>query len=126
MIRRCLIALLAVASPLAIPAQPGSKPGVPRRDVVSHSAPIFERQGLRFKDLNRNGVLDPYEDWRLSPAARAADLVRRMTLEEKAGMMMHGTARSPGPMAMVGLGPGYDTAATGGVIRDARVKRLIN
>lgn len=40
-----------------------------------------------FRDLNANGSVDPYEDWRLSPAERAADLVPRMTLEEKAGLM---------------------------------------
>lgn len=50
--------------------------------------PVLEAQGLRFKDLNGNGVLDPYEDWRLSPAERAADLVSRMTPEEKIGLMV--------------------------------------
>lgn len=43
---------------------------------------------LDFKDLNANGILDPYEDWRLTPAQRAADLVGRMTIPEKAGMML--------------------------------------
>jgi beta-glucosidase len=42
---------------------------------------------LSFKDLNRNGVLDPYEDWRLPVGKRVADLLSRMTLEEKAGLM---------------------------------------
>ena len=41
--------------------------------------PVLELEGLRFRDLNGNGVLDPYEDWRLSAAERAADLVSRMT-----------------------------------------------
>ena len=36
------------------------------------------------RDLNRNGAIDPYEDWRNPPAARAADLMSRMTLHEKA------------------------------------------
>lgn len=44
--------------------------------------------GLQFKDLNGNGVLDPYEDWRLSPAERAADLVAQMNLDEKVGFML--------------------------------------
>jgi beta-glucosidase len=43
---------------------------------------------LVFKDLNANGILDPYEDWRLTPARRAADLVGRMTIPERAGIMM--------------------------------------
>jgi beta-glucosidase len=54
-----------------------------RRDV-----PMVHSGGLVFKDLNRNGQLDPFEDWRLTPAKRAEDLLRRMTLEEKAGTML--------------------------------------
>ncbi len=50
--------------------------------------PVLNVDGLRFRDLNDNGVLDPYEDWRLSPAERAADLVARMSPEEKIGLMV--------------------------------------
>ena len=44
--------------------------------------------GLRFKDANGSGQLDPYEDWRRPVEARVRDLVGRMTLEEKAGLML--------------------------------------
>lgn len=44
--------------------------------------------GLQFKDLNANGTLDVYEDWRKSVDARVDDLISLMTLEEKVGMMM--------------------------------------
>jgi len=125
MIRQSVIVLLAVTSPAAIQSQAGNTSKAQRRAVVAHSAPIIERQGLRFKDLNRNGVLDPYEDWRLSASARAKDLVGRMTLEEKAGMMMHGTARSSGPMGVAGIGAAYDTAAVGKLIRDVGVNSFI-
>ncbi|QRK06309.1 glycoside hydrolase family 3 C-terminal domain-containing protein [Archangium violaceum] len=50
------------------------------------------KDGLRFKDLNKNGQVEPYEDWRRTPEERARDLLGRMTLQEKAGVMMHGTA----------------------------------
>ena len=43
--------------------------------------------GTRFRDLNGNGVMDPYEDPRRSADERAADLVARMSLEEKCGLM---------------------------------------
>ena len=119
------IALLAVAFPLALYGQAVNTPGEQRRVVVSHSSRILERQGVRFKDLNKNGVLDPYEDWRLSPSARAEDLVRRMTLEEKAGMMMHGTARSAVPAGIARPGAVYDTAAIGKLIRDVGVNSFI-
>ncbi len=91
----------------------------------TRSAPIITQRGLRFRDLNRNGVVDPYEDWRLSPARRAKDLVGRMTLEEKAGMMMHGTARSGGALGVAGVGAQYDLAATTKLIRDVHVNSFI-
>jgi beta-glucosidase len=91
----------------------------------ARGAPTIARGGLRFKDLNRSGALEPYEDWRLTPDARARDLVGRMTLEEKAGAMMHGTARSAGPMPGVGVGTTYDTAANSGLIDGAKVTSMI-
>ena len=35
------------------------------------SKQLISVDGLDFKDLNGNGELDPYEDWRLTPAERA-------------------------------------------------------
>jgi len=114
--------LLALLIPAVVLGQGGAR----RQPTLgARSAPIIQVGGLKFKDLNRDGRLEPYEDWRLSPSARAKDLVSRMTLEEKAGMMMHGTARSGGPMGMVGAGGAYDTAATGRLIRDAAVTSFI-
>ncbi|THE10342.1 glycoside hydrolase family 3 protein [Bacillus timonensis] len=49
---------------------------------------LIEQDGLKFKDLNNNGKLDPYEDWRLSPEERAKNLVSLMTIDEKIGMML--------------------------------------
>ncbi|HWL25427.1 MAG TPA: glycoside hydrolase family 3 N-terminal domain-containing protein [Ureibacillus sp.] len=44
--------------------------------------------GNVYKDLNGNGQLDPYENWQLSDEERARDLVSKMTLEEKAGLLL--------------------------------------
>lgn len=49
---------------------------------------IIEVDGLRFRDLDGNGELTPFEDWRRSPAERAADLVSRMSPDEKLGLMI--------------------------------------
>ena len=57
-------------------------------EISARVKPIVEEGRLRFRDLNGNGVLDPYEDWRLSPAERAEDLVGRMTPVEKIGLMV--------------------------------------
>ncbi|MBD0276995.1 MAG: glycoside hydrolase family 3 C-terminal domain-containing protein [Flavisolibacter sp.] len=48
---------------------------------------------LQFKDLNKNGKLDKYEDWRLSNEERARDLLSKMSLEEKVGFMLISTTR---------------------------------
>ena len=45
--------------------------------------------GQEFRDLNKNGQLDIYEDHRNLPRDRANDLLRKMTLEEKVGQMFH-------------------------------------
>lgn len=47
-----------------------------------------------FKDLNKNGVLDPYEDWRLSAEERAQDLASQLTLEDIAGLMLYSSHQS--------------------------------
>ncbi|MEK5036941.1 glycoside hydrolase family 3 protein [Sporosarcina sp. FSL K6-3457] len=49
---------------------------------------IIEVDGLKFKDLNNSGKLEPYKDWRLSPKERAENLVSLMNIDEKVGMML--------------------------------------
>ena len=119
------LGLMAPACTMAqrTPAAGGRVPSQPR--IGSRGAPIIQRDGLRFKDLNRSGDIEPYEDWRLTPDARARDLVARMTLEEKAGTMMHGTARSVGPMRMVGVGTAYDPMANRALIDSTKVTSMI-
>jgi beta-glucosidase len=49
--------------------------------------------GYHFRDLNKNGKLDIYEDSRQPVDARVADLLGQMTLDEKAGMLFINGAR---------------------------------
>lgn len=101
-------------------------------DTVSeaYTQPVFgattfnlvKVDGYTFKDMNRNGKIDPYEDWRLSAEARADDLLSRMTLDEKAGLMMHGTAPTVSDPSGIGLGGAYDLAA----LQDLVVKQYVN
>ena len=51
---------------------------------------IIEEDGLAFKDLNQNGSLDVYEDWRKPKEERAQSLAEAMKGEEKALMLAHG------------------------------------
>ena len=53
---------------------------------------------LAFKDLNKNGKLDPYEDWRLPVDERAKDLASKMSVEQIAGLMLYSGHQSI-PMA---------------------------
>jgi len=47
-----------------------------------------------FKDLNKNGTLDAYEDWRLSADERAKDLASKMTVEQISGLMLYSSHQS--------------------------------
>ena len=67
--------------------------------------PDLPPEGLAWRDLNRNGILDPYEDPRLAPAERTADLLARLSIEEKVGLMFH-TVIESGPGGTVLEQPG--------------------
>jgi beta-glucosidase len=104
----------------------GAFGGTPRQPILGHrSAPLLKVDGLTFKDLNRNGKLDPYEDWRLPADIRAADLVKRMSLEELAGLMVHGTLPSTGPMAVLGVGAEYDLSKVRELVDENHVNAFI-
>ncbi len=117
------IRLVLRAAPLVLAAAPlWAQRGV-QPIVESRTAPLLAVAGRQFRDLNRNGTLEPYEDWRLTSAARATDLVSRMSLEEKAGTAVHGTAPAAGnPM---GAGTSYDSAAAARIILTAHVTSMI-
>lgn len=66
---------------------------------------ILDQGGLKFKDLNKNGELDKYEDWRLSVDERAKDLASKMSVEQIAGLMLYSSHQSI-PAAAGGFGAG--------------------
>lgn len=86
---------------------------------------LLSVDSLQFRDLNDNGQLDAYEDWRLSGAQRVADLLSKMTLEEKAGTLMHGTAPGNGGVGVSGAGLGYDLERARELIRQGHVTSMI-
>ena len=58
---------------------------------------ILEVDGLKFKDMNGNGSLDVYEDWRQDIDARVNDLYSQMNIVEKSGLFYHtNTCNNPG------------------------------
>ncbi len=57
--------------------------------IEARKANMIMDGDYKFKDLNKNGKLDPYEDWRLPADQRIDNLVGQMTFEEKVGLMFH-------------------------------------
>ena len=50
---------------------------------IEGTTPILEVDGLKFKDHNKNGTLEVYEDWRVDAETRTQDLISQMTVREK-------------------------------------------
>ena len=97
---------------------PAAAGGGPHQPVLgSRSVPVVKVGRLAFRDLDRNGRLTPYEDWRLGADRRASDLLSRMTLPQKAGLLVHGTL----PIA----GTGYDPAMLSTLVADRHVTTMI-
>lgn len=81
---------LSVAAILSLSALPAhAEDTLQQPELVARVKNIIEADGYSFKDLNDNGVLDPYEDWRLSAQERTEDLLSQMTPEQKAAQMVH-------------------------------------
>lgn len=90
---------------------------------VRHKA-LVTADGLRFRDANGNGVLDPFEDWRLPDAQRVDNLVSQMTVAEKVGTMMHSTL--PGLGGELGRAASYDLASLAQLIGEKHVTSFIS
>jgi len=80
--------LFAACAPSSIPVHPAVL-AAPHPTLQARHVPLLTIGLNRFKDLDRNGVLDVYEDWRRPVEDRVANLLGRMTLEEKAGLLVH-------------------------------------
>lgn len=77
---------------------------MPQPVVNARVVSVLQVNGLLFKDLNKNGKLDVYEDWRRPIDERVNDLLAQMTVEEKAGLMV-------GPTMPMGPGGGVSEQA---------------
>ena len=84
------IASLALAAMLGISSLPALAESAPvQPELVARVKDIIEADGYQFKDLNDNGELDPYEDWRLPAEERAENLLSMMDASQKATQMVH-------------------------------------
>ena len=73
---------------------------------------ILVVDGLKFKDLNKNGALDVYEDWRKPVEERVNDLLSQMSATDKAAQMLHMTLVTLKESWFTDLGVGFVLAYT--------------
>jgi len=81
--------------------------------VIQKSSLVKEENGIAYRDLNKNGKQDIYEDPRQPIDARVEDLLSQMTLEEKAGtMFINGSVvNEDGTIDEFTDGPGFGRVA---------------
>ena len=63
---------------------------------------VIVKDGLYFKDMDNNGVLSPYEDWRNSHEVRAEDMVKHLPLHQQAGLVLNTLWNTPLSMTLEG------------------------
>ena len=80
---------LAAAGSLLLTACPAMAEETVQPELVAKVKNIITVDGYQFKDLNDNGTLDVYEDWRKPPEERADDLLSQMDASQKAKQMVH-------------------------------------
>lgn len=62
---------------------------------------LIKQNALYFKDLNKDGKLDKFEDWRLPLDQRIKDLVSKLSIEQLAGLMLYSAHQAiPGKMPL--------------------------
>lgn len=86
--RTCSVITIIFLALIGFTSCNSGKETKPQPVLGTRTVSIIEKHGLKFKDLNKNGKLDKYEDWRLTSEERSKDLLSRMSLEEKAGFML--------------------------------------
>ena len=57
---------------------------------------VIQQDGKYFKDSDNDQELDVFEDWRLSTEERVADLVGKMSQEQRIGLLKNALVASPG------------------------------
>jgi beta-glucosidase len=99
---------------------------------ITSGVKLLTINGFAFKDLNRNGKLDNYEDWRLSADERAKDLASKMTVEQIAGLMLYSAHQAiPAGAGRFGGGtyngkPFAESGAKASDLTDQQIKFITN
>lgn len=95
---------------------------------------LLEDDGYAFKDLNQNGELDAYEDWRLDTATRAKNLADLMVadgrtgIENIAGLMLYSAHTSVESEEVSGTGvtaTSTDATTTMDAITENNIRHIL-
>lgn len=87
---------------------------------------IIERDGFAFKSFDGSDNLLPYEDWRLPAEERAADLAKRLTIDEIAGLMLYSPQNKlPMPNDTYGGKPFKESGCKAWELSDGQKKFLL-
>lgn len=81
-----------------------------------HRTLLTAPDGTLYRDLNGNGVMDPYEDSRLSAEERTDDLLARLSLDEKIGLMFQ---------TVIEVGPEGDLVEAPGAISKSPTSEVV-
>ncbi len=89
---------------------------------VMDTAKIIQVDGFAFKDLNGNGKLDLYEDWRQDGETRAKALAEMMSADEIAPLLFHGGAAPSSQLSSEWSPSGYGYVEQGSCAGVSRLK----
>lgn len=100
-------------------SSPSQIPNPPTELITQYSSLLKTENGFAFRDLNKNGKLDIYEDPRQPLEDRLEDLLGQMTLEEKAGLLFINGAKinADGSIENKPDEPGFAPVAVTQVVR---------
>jgi len=80
--------------------------------------------GIAYRDLNRNGVMDPFENPTLPVDERVADLVARLSLPEKCGLMFQPVMEAGADGDLVESTGGYSRSGTREVVLERHITHV--
>lgn len=101
---------------VAVTAEPARSAAIPEGSSTNAMNPTLAPDVTGYRDLNGNGRLDPYEDPRLSAHERTQDLLGRLSLEEKVGLLFH---------TVIEIGPGGTLLEESGAISKSPTSEVV-
>ena len=81
-------------------------------------------EGVEYRDLNGNGQMDPFEDPRRPVEERVEDLLGRLSLEEKVGLMFHTVIEAGADGSLIEAAGAISKSPTSVVVKDKHLSHF--